>query len=93
MRFSDHRSPVLPEAWADLNAQLGTAEARHAAALGYFQASRRTSGAASESYLTLARKTIGQAYLAAFERILLDGERRADELVKKVAASQAWMLL
>jgi len=93
MRFGDHRSPVLLEAWADLNAQPGTVEARHAAALGYLQASRRTSGAASGSYLALARKTIGEDSLAAIERILMDGEKRADDLVKKVAASEARMLL
>lgn len=93
MRFGDHRSPVLLEAWADLNAKSGTPQSRRAAALGYLQASRRTEGAARAAYLSLATQVIGEKSLPAIESTLVAGEKRADELVKKIAAFEAKVLL
>lgn len=93
MRFGDYRSPVLLEAWADLNAKSGTPESRRSAALGYLQASRRTEGASRATYLSLATQVIGEKSLPAIESTLVAGEKRAEELVKKIAAFEAKVLL
>lgn len=93
MRFGDHRYPVLLEAWADLNAKAGTPESRRAAALGYLQASRRTEGSARAAYLSLATQVIGEKSLPAIVSTLVAGEKRAEELVKKIAAFEAKVLL
>lgn len=88
MRFGDHSSPVLLEAWADLMRASNEDDAAFRAALGYLQASHRTKGDAAKAYRKLMEGTPGIQNPSTVEKQLSAYQAAGDARFSKIVASE-----
>lgn len=88
MRFGDYTSPVLLEAWADLERGYRDDEALSRAALGYLEASHRSKGATAKAYRDLLKELPRSQNLTTLERKLATYRASAQARLAKTSASE-----
>lgn len=88
MRFGDYRSPVLLEAWADL--ERGSSYSKPA--LGYLQAARRTQGSTAQGYRKLVADLPRLQVFSDLEKTLASSDSASDARFETiVAAERKWI--